>query len=85
VADLAVKARSFDPKAQITIWFNRKGALCVNLGEAQVILGAADELDKKLKVLSEIIEQEPDLLTKLESLNLTEPTHPAKTYKKQRE
>jgi hypothetical protein len=85
IADLAVKARGIDPSAQLTIWFNRDGALCLNIGEAPVIFGAADEIDKKLKALKEILEQEPDLLGNLRSLNLTEPTHPAKTYKKQRE
>jgi hypothetical protein len=81
VADLAVKARTVDPQAQLTIWFNREGALCLNIGEAQVVFGAADEIDKKLKALKEILEEEPDLLGKLKRLNLTEPTHPAKTYK----
>lgn len=85
VAEVAVKAQGMFPKKTVTVWFNRKGALCVNLDKAQVVLGAADEIDKKLKALKEILDQEPDLLDKLESLNLTEPTHPAKTYKKQRE
>jgi hypothetical protein len=85
VADLAVQARQMEPKEKLTIWFNRDGALCLNIGSGLVILGSCDDLDVKLRSLKEILEQQPDLLGRLVSLNLTEPTRPAKTYKKQRE
>lgn len=85
VADLAVKAKAMAPSDKITIWFNGEGALCLNLGEGLVILGSTEELDRKLRALKEIQEQQPNILSRLEVLNLTEPSHPAKTYKKQRE
>lgn len=85
VADLAVKAKAMSPSEKITIWFNGEGALCLNLGEGLVILGSTEELDRKLQALKEIREQQPNILGRLEVLNLTEPSHPAKTYKKLRE
>jgi hypothetical protein len=85
VADLAIKARLLDPKEKLIIWFNNEGALCLNIGAGLVILGSCDDLDAKLHSLKEILDQQPGLLAKLDSLNLTEPSHPAKTYKKQRQ
>lgn len=85
VADLALKARQLDPQEKLNIWFNKQGALCLNMGAGLVILGSCDDLDEKLHSLKEILTDQPGLLAKLESLNLTEPTRPAKTYKKQRE
>ncbi|MFI5385550.1 MAG: cell division protein FtsQ/DivIB [Fimbriimonadales bacterium] len=85
VAELAVRARQIDPQNQLVIWFNKEGALCLNIGTGLVILGSCDELDRKLQSLKEILDDQPGLLAKLESLNLTEPSHPAKTYKRQRQ
>lgn len=85
VAELAVEARKMFPKDELTIWFNGKGALCLTVGKGLVVLGSSEDLAKKLRTLEEVLTEQPDLLTKLESLNLTEPSHPVKTYKKQRE
>jgi hypothetical protein len=85
VADLAIKARQLFPKEKLIIWFNKPGFLCLNVDTGLVILGSCDDLDSKLSALKDILDQQPGLLAKLESLNLTEPTHPAKTYKRQRE
>lgn len=85
VADLALKARQLDPQEKLNIWFNKEGALCLNMGAGLVILGSCDDLDEKLHALKEILTDQPGLLAKLVSLNLTEPTRPATTYKKQRE
>ncbi|HVT13428.1 MAG TPA: hypothetical protein VHE55_14270 [Fimbriimonadaceae bacterium] len=85
VADLAQKAQALAPQGKLTIWFNKEGALCLNMGTGLVILGSCDDLDEKLHALKEILDDQPGLLAKLESLNLTEPTRPVKTYKRQRE
>lgn len=84
VAELAVKARQFAPTEKVNIWFNNQGALCLNMDAGLVILGSSEDLDLKLRALKEILEQEPDLLGKVESLNLTEPSHPARTYRRRR-
>lgn len=85
VVELATRAKEIDSQASYTIGFDSKGALCLNVGRSKVIFGAADEIDKKLKALKEILDEEPNLLKDVQSLNLTEPSHPARTYKKQRE
>lgn len=85
VADLAVKTRQMFPQRKLIIWFNKQGFLCLNVDAGLVIFGSCDDLDSKLRALKDLLEQQPDLLAKVESLNLTEPSHPAKTYKKQRE
>ncbi|HWA82871.1 MAG TPA: hypothetical protein VG820_05540 [Fimbriimonadaceae bacterium] len=85
VADLAQKAQALAPQEKLTIWFNKEGALCLNMGTDLVVLGSCDDLDEKLHSLKEILDDQPGLLAKLESLNLTEPSRPVKTYKRQRE
>lgn len=84
VASLAIQARQMEPREKLIIWFNDRGALCLNIGTGLVILGSCDDLDRKLRSLKEILDEQPGLLAKLESLNLTEPSHPAKTYKRSR-
>jgi cell division septal protein FtsQ len=85
VADLAVKARQLSPNQKLTIYFNQQGALCVSLSAGVVVFGGCDDIDLKLHTLKELLDQRPDLFTKVETLNLTDPSHPATTYKKQRE
>jgi len=85
VAGLAVKARQMSPKEKLSIWFDKGGSLCLNMGTGLVILGACDDLDAKLHSLEEFVDQQPGSLAKIESLNLTEPSHPVVTYKKARE
>ncbi len=85
VAQLAMKARQMEPKEKLIVWFDSDGRLCLNIGTGLVILGGCDDLDAKLQSLKEILDGQPGLLAKLESLNLTEPSHPAKTYKKARQ
>jgi len=85
VADLAVKARQMAPNEKLSIWFDEGGSLCLNMGTGLVILGACDDLDAKLRSLKEFLDLHPGLLAKLDSLNLTEPSHPAMTYKKARQ
>lgn len=77
VAQLAMRARTSFPNDPLKISFNKDGALCLNIGAGLVILGASDDLDLKLHTLTDMLEQQPDLLAKFESLNLTEPSHPA--------
>lgn len=85
VADLAPKAALLFPSQKLTIEFNSEGSLCLNSRGSLVILGSSDDLDQKLQSLKEILDRQPGLLARLEKLDLTEPTHPAMTYKKQRE
>lgn len=85
VAQLAQKAHLQYPQEKLIIWFNKAGSLCLNMGTSLVVLGSSDDLDHKLQSLKDILDQQPGLLAKVESINMTDPTHPAKTYKKQRE
>ena len=85
VAQLAIKAREMNPQEKLIIGFNKQGALCLNIGTGLVILGSCDDLDLKLHSLKEMLDQEPGLLANLESLNLTEPSHPARRKKNTRE
>ena len=85
IAALAVKARQLDPVDKLTIRFDNEGSLCLNMGTGLVILGSSDDLDHKLQVLKDTLDRQPGLLAKLASINLTEPSQPVRTYKKQRE
>lgn len=84
VAELAIRAKQFAPQSNLVIWFNNRGAVCLNVGTCLLILGSCDDLDAKFRALKKLIEQQPDLLGQLDNLNLTEPSHPATTYKRQR-
>jgi hypothetical protein len=85
VADLAVKARQMSPKEKLTIWFNREGALCMSMTAGLVVFGGSEDLDLKLHTLKELLDERPDMFTDVKTLTLTDPSHPATTYKKQRE
>jgi cell division septal protein FtsQ len=85
VADLAAKARQLAPKDKLTIWFNREGALCMSMAAGLVVFGGSEDIDLKLHTLKDLLDQRPDLFTNVETLTLTDPSHPATTYKKQRE
>jgi len=80
VADLARQAR-IDPAMQglperrIGVFNN--GSLCLNIGAARVEFGSHYELDRKFKVLIDLMEKDPTLLNRAKTLNLVDPNRPA--------
>jgi cell division septal protein FtsQ len=82
IADLAVRAKSLRPQDSINISIGDSGSVWLNMGAGRVGLGSLEDLDTKLRVLKEILDKDPDMLSKVQALNLTAPSHPAVVPKK---
>jgi cell division protein FtsQ len=82
IAELAMAAREMAPQNAIRIDLNPSGVVCLNMGSGRVVLGSTDNLEKKLQVLRERLEQNPMELSEVESLILTSPDNPSVVRKK---
>jgi hypothetical protein len=78
VADLCVKLNSFDQLKDAVVHVDTTGRLWLSEANAgKVDLGGSDQLDEKLRKLKRLLDDDPQLLTRVRSLSLTDPTHPA--------
>lgn len=84
LAEMAIYARSHYPRIEVKIVVDRRGAVCLNIGSGQVILGSCDDLDLKLKTLESLLQRNPQELDQVQALNLTSPSAPAVVAKKAR-
>jgi hypothetical protein len=84
LAQLALKIKQIEPKESLKISYNRDGALCLRIRNGLVILGSTDDFENKLRILQDFREQNPGVLDGLQSFDLTAPSAPVKTYKKER-
>jgi len=74
---LAQEGRMLQDVGDVRIQVDDRGVLCLNMGAGRVILGSSEDLDKKLAVLKDRLRVDPDELSKVELLNLTQPESPS--------
>ncbi len=78
VSDLCVKLNSFDQLKDAIVHVDKTGRLWLseaNVGK--VDLGGSEQLDEKLRKLKRLLDEDPQLLSRVQSLSLIDPTHPA--------
>ena len=80
VADLATQVSidpAFEGLPETRIGVFNSGSLCLNIGAAQVDFGSHYDLDRKFKVLTGLLQNDPTLLERSRTLNLVDPDRPA--------
>ena len=78
VADLCVKLNSFDQLKDAVVHVDTTGRLWLSEANAgKVDLGGSEQLDEKLRKLKRLLDDDPQLLARVRSLSLTDPSHPA--------
>lgn len=78
VADLIPQIPKSIPIKGLDIEVDSEGAVCLNIKQAaRIDLGSVDRLSEKFRALEGLLAENPDLLQKVEELNLVEPTRPA--------
>lgn len=78
VADLCVKLNSFDQLKDAVVHVDKTGRLWLSGENAgKVDLGGSEQLEEKLRKLKRLLDDDPQLLTRVRSLSLTDPSHPA--------
>jgi cell division septal protein FtsQ len=82
VANLAIRAKESWPGEPIIIQVDTRGSVCLNIGTGRVVLGSPTDLDKKLEVLHERLQRNPNELQEVAELNLTAPENPSVVRKK---
>lgn len=76
VAQLAQEASVRWPDRAIGVQVDSRGSVCLNIDSGQVIFGSTDDLEKKLTLVAERLNANPDELNRIEALNLTSPDNP---------
>lgn len=83
VADLCTKLNSFDQLKDAVVHVDKTGRLWLSEDKAgKVDLGGPEQLDEKLRKLKHLLDDDPQLLTRLQSLTLIDPSHPALEVRK---
>ncbi|MGV3616719.1 MAG: cell division protein FtsQ/DivIB [Fimbriimonas sp.] len=77
IAKLASEVRELSGEKGVRIEVDDRGALCLNMGAGRVVLGSADDLERKLSVLRQRMAQDPEELARVKELNLTQPDRPS--------
>jgi hypothetical protein len=83
LAKLAGDVRTLGATGNVSIQVDADGAICLNVGAGRVKLGSCDILDHKLEVLRQRLRANPNELSQIEELVLTNPDRPAIVKKKQ--
>lgn len=81
LAELAQQAAALLPQRRFSI-VAAPERVWLNVDATQVILGSCDDLPKKLGVLRERLERQPEFFSTVEKLNLTAPDRPVVVLKK---
>ena len=77
LAQLSVFGRKLAVREGVMIQVDAEGAICLNVGAGRVMLGSCDDLDHKLEVLVHRLRKNPDELSQIEELVLSNPDRPA--------
>ena len=83
VAELCTKLNSFEELSSGIVHVDTTGRLWISGDKiAKVDLGGPEGLDMKLQKLRQLLGDDPQLLTRVQSISLTDPTHPALEVRK---
>jgi hypothetical protein len=83
VADLCIKLDTFDQLKGDAVHLDTTGRLLISReNSCTVDLGGTEQLEIKLAKLRRLLDDDPQLLGRLQSLSLTDPTHPALIVRK---
>lgn len=83
VADLCTKLNSFQELADGVVHVDTTGRLWISGDKTgKVDLGGPEQLDMKLRKLRQLLDDDPELLARVQSISLTDPTHPALEVRK---
>lgn len=82
ISTLAARANEKWREEQLQIDVDERGSVCLNIGTGRVVLGSANDIDRKLDVLRDRLSRNPSELQTVEILNLTVPEKPTIVPKK---
>lgn len=77
ISRFAAQARGEWPQRKLEFFLDNRGALCLNMNPGAVVFGSLRNLDTKLQILRDVLDQDPDFFRKVKTLVLTSPKNPA--------
>lgn len=75
-ADLAMRIRAYSPRGDVGIEVDERGQVCLNMNPGRVDLGSSEDLGDKMDVLEKRLRVNPNELSGVQKLVLTDPKNP---------